>query len=168
MLKACSQAALALMGMAAPAAPPAHTQSLTGNVGSASVSAGESAVEFRTGVNDTGDAAARVHYENDFSGWYQLRVIGSFSQPDGEDWNFRALTVDSWHQWAEEADDNSAFNGGFRLGYSLAGGGPDEAQVRLTLTDKFADGWEWRVSVIGEVVAARAAKAASTSRRARS
>jgi hypothetical protein len=31
------------------------------------------------------------------------------------------------------------------------GGGPDEAQVRLTLTDKFAEGWEWRANLIGEI-----------------
>ena len=131
---------------------PANAQSLTGNVGSAGVSAGESAVEVRSGINDTGDVAARVHYEHAFSDWYQLRVIGSFSQPDGEDWSFRALTFENWFQWAEEADDNSGFNGGFRLGYAFAdGGGPDEARARLTLTDKFADGWEWRVNLIGEV-----------------
>lgn len=58
---------------------PAHAQSLTGNVGLASVSSGESAVEVRFGFGENGSAAARVHYQYAFTDWYQLRVIGSFS-----------------------------------------------------------------------------------------
>ena len=66
--------------------------------------------------------------------------------------DFRGLTFENWFQWAEEADDASGFNGGIRASYTFVdGGGPDEAQVRLTLTDKFADGWEWRANLIGEV-----------------
>lgn len=130
---------------------PANAQSLTGNVGSANISAGESAVEVRTGLGDNGDAGARLHYDHAFSDNYQLRVIGSFSRPDSADWDFSGLTFENWFQWAEEAPDASGFNGGLRLGYTFVdGGGPDEAQVRLTLTDKFADDWEWRANLIGE------------------
>lgn len=152
MLSIFSSVPPVLLGLLALGALPANAQSLTASVGSADVSAGESAVEVRTGLNDNGDAAARVHYEHAFLDWYKFRVIGSFSQPDGEDWNFRALTFENWLQWAEEADDKTGFNGGFRLAYAFAdGGGPDEAQARLNLTDKFADGWEWRANLIGRV-----------------
>lgn len=138
--------------LAALGALPAHAQSLTGNVGSADVSSGESAVEVRLGFGDSGDAAARVHYEHALTDWYQLRVIGSFSQVEGEDWDFHALTFENWLQWAEEAGDNSGFNGGVRFAYAFAdGGGPDQFATRLTLTDKFADGWEWRANLIGEI-----------------
>lgn len=151
MLKTFSEVAL-LLGLAVFGVLPANAQSLTGNVGSANISAGESAVEVRTGFSDNGDASARIHYEHAFSNSYQLRVIGSFSQPDSADWDFSRLTFENWFQWAEEADDTSGFNGGLRVAYTFAdGSGPDEAQVRLTLTDKFADRWEWRANLIGDV-----------------
>jgi len=132
----------------------ASAQSLTGNVGSAGVTDGERAIEARIGADEDGNAASRVHYDYSFTGWYQFRVVGSFSQPDGEDWDFSALTVENWFQWSEEADDNSGFNGGFRFAYGFADDrGPDEAEVRFTATDKFGDGWEWRGNLIGEMEA---------------
>lgn len=131
---------------------PAHGQSLTGNVGSAAITAGESASELRFGLNDEGDAAARVHYEYAFSETYQLRIIGSFSRPDDQDWGFRGLTFENWLQWAEEARNGEGFNGGIRLAYTFAeSGDPDEAALRFTFTDKFADGWEWRANAIAGV-----------------
>ncbi|WP_306251624.1 hypothetical protein [Parvularcula sp. IMCC14364] len=131
---------------------PAHAQSLTGNVGSAGVTDGEQAFEARLGINDDGDAASRIHYDYSFNDWYQLRIIVSFSQPDGEDWDYTGITFENWLQWREEADDNSSFNGGLRFAYGFADdGGPDEAEVRLTITDKFAGVWEWRANIIGEV-----------------
>lgn len=133
---------------------PAHAQSLTGNVGSAGVTDGERGIETRFGIDDDGNAASRVHYDHSFTDWYQLRVIGAFSQPDGGDWDYRGFTIENWFQWSEEASDNSGFNGGLRLSYGYADNdGPDEVEVRLTLTDKFADGWEWRANVIGELEA---------------
>ncbi len=151
MLKTCSDITL-ILGLAVLGVLPAHAQSLTGNVGSANISAGERSVEVRAGFGDNGDAGARIHYEHAFSGSYQLRVIGSFSQPDSADWDFTGLTFENRFQWAEEADDSSGFNGGLRLAYTFADGkGPDEAHVRLTLTDKFADHWEWRANLIGEI-----------------
>ena len=136
------------------AATPTYAQSLTGNVGSAGVTDGEQAFEARIGFNDDGDAAGRVHYDYSFNDWYQLRIIGSFSQPDGEDWDYTGITFENWFQWREEADDNSIFNGGLRFAYGFADdGGPDEAEVRFTITDKFADGWEWRTNVIAEIEA---------------
>ena len=132
--------------------PEAKAQSLTGNVGSAGISDGEQSVETRFGINDAGDAAARIHYDYAATGWYQLLLISSFSRPDDEDWDFSAFTVENWLQWSEEARSGEGFNGGFRLAYGFAdGGGPDEAEVRLTITDKFAGAWEWRANAIGEV-----------------
>ena len=62
--------------------------------------------------------------------------------------------MENWLQWSEEASDNSGFNGGLRFAYAFADdGGPDEAEVRFTLTDKFADGWEWRTNLIAEMEA---------------
>lgn len=132
----------------------ATAQSLTGNVGSAGISDGERALEARIGVDEEGNAGARIHYDYSFTGWYQLRLIGSFSQPDGGDWDYSAFTVENWFQWSEEASDNSGFNGGLRFAYGFADdGGPDEAEVRLTATDKFAGPWEWRANLIGEIEA---------------
>jgi len=73
----------------------ASAQSLTGNVGSAGISDGEQAIEARVGLNDAGDAGARVHYDYSFTDWYQLRVITSFSRPDGDDIDFSSFTVSS-------------------------------------------------------------------------
>lgn len=130
----------------------AQGQSLTGNVGSAGITKGEQSFETRFGISDVGDSAGRVHYDYAFTGWYQLRLIGSFSRPDGDDLDFSGLTVENWFQWSEEADDNSGFNGGLRFAYTYSDQGePDEAEVRLTATDKFADGWEWRANLIGEL-----------------
>lgn len=152
MIRTLSQYTPALLGLAALASLPAHAQSLTGSVGSANISVGESAIEVRAGLGDNGHAAARFSYEHAFSDWYQLRVIGSFSQSDGQDWDFGALTLENWFQWAEEAQDGTGFNGGLRLAYAFADGdGPDEVALRLTFTDKFAEEWEWRANLIGEV-----------------
>jgi hypothetical protein len=130
----------------------ANAQSLTGNVGSAAITQGERGIEARVGFNDNGDAGARVHFDYGFTDWYQLRTIASFSQPDGGDWAYSALTLENWFQWREEGSDGSGFNGGLRVAYSFQdGGGPDEAEVRLTLTDRFAGDWEWRANVIGEI-----------------
>lgn len=131
----------------------ASAQSLTGNVGSAGVTDGERGVEARIGFDDDGNLGSRVHYDHSFTGWYQLRLIGSFSQPDGGDFEFRSFTIENWLQWSEEADDNSGFKGGLRFAYGFADDSDDtdEAQVRLTVTDKFADGWEWRTNVIAEM-----------------
>ena len=132
----------------------ASAQSLTGNVGSAGVTDGERALEARLGVDGDGNAGSRAHFDYAFTDWYQLRLITSFSQPDDEDWDFSSFTVENWLQWSEEANDNSGFNGGLRFAYGLADdGGPDEAEVRFTLTDKFADVWEWRTNVIAEMEA---------------
>ncbi len=131
---------------------PAHAQSLTGNVGSAGVSKGEQSVEARFGADEDGNAGSRIHYDNAFTEWYQLRLIGAFSQPDDGDWDVSSLTVENWFQWSEEASDNSGFNGGVRFAYGFdQNGGPDEAEVRLTVTDKFADDWEWRANLIAEM-----------------
>ena len=127
----------------------AAAQSLTGNVGSAGVSEGERAAEARVGFDDAGNAAARVQYEQAFSGWYQLRAIAVFRQPEDGGWDYSGLTVENWFQWAEESRDGAGFNGGLRLAYTLADGdGGDEAAARLTLTDRFAEGWEWRANLI--------------------
>lgn len=131
-----------------------HAQSLTGNVGSAGVSKGEQSVEARLGVDEDGNAGSRIHYDNAFTDWYQFRLLAAFSQPDGEDWDVSSLTVENWLQWREEADDNTGFNGGIRFAYGFAqDGGPDEAEIRLTVTDTFADGWEWRANLIAEMEA---------------
>lgn len=132
----------------------AWSQSLTGNVGSAGISAGERSVEWRAGMDDGGNLASRVHFDQAINGWYQFRVIGSFERPDGEAWDYTGLTVENWFQWSEERNDNSGFNGGFRLSYGLADDtGPDEIEARLTLTDKFAGDWEWRANIIAEAEA---------------
>ncbi len=132
----------------------AEAQSLTGNVGSAGVTDGERAVEFRAGLDDENNVASRIHYDHSFSDWYQLRLIGRFSRPEDENWDFTSFTVENWFQWSEEASDGQGFNGGLRFAYAFADdGGPDEAEVRLTVTDKFASGWEWRANLIGEVEA---------------
>ncbi|MEM1105213.1 MAG: hypothetical protein AAGH87_02400 [Pseudomonadota bacterium] len=129
-------------------------QSLTGNVGSAGITQGDQSAELRLGIDSDGNAGGRVHYDYAFAEWYKLRLIGAFSQPDGEDWSFSALTVENWLQWSEEAGDGTGFHGGLRLAYGFADdGGPDEAQARLTLTDKFGEGWEWRSNLIGELEA---------------
>lgn len=132
--------------------PVCAAQSLTGNVGSAGISEGEKSLETRFGINDAGDAGARLHYDYAATGWYQLRLITSFSRPEDKDWDFSAFTVENWFQWSEEARSGEGFNGGIRLAYGFAdGGGPDEAEVRLTVTDKFAGAWEWRANAIAEV-----------------
>ena len=131
-----------------------EAQSLTGNVGSAGISDGERGVEARLGLDGDGNASSRIHYDHSFTDWYQLRLIGSFSRPDGGDWDTSSFTVENWLQWSEENSDKSGFNGGIRFAYGFADdGGPDEAEVRLTITDKFADAWEWRANVIAEMEA---------------
>ena len=131
----------------------ANAQSLAGNVGSAGVTDGERGVEFRIGIDDDGNSGSRIHYDHSFTGWYQLRTIASFSRPDSSQMDFSSLTLENWFQWSEEKKDNSGFHGGIRFAYGISDGGPDEAEVRLTLTDKFADGWEWRTNLIGELEA---------------
>jgi hypothetical protein len=132
--------------------PAANAQSLTGNVGSAAITQGERAVESRVGFDNQGNAAFRLQFEYAITDWYQLRVIGAFSRPDDEGWNYTATTLENWFQWREEAEDDSGFNGGVRIAYTFNDDdGPDEVALRLTLTDKFADGWEWRANLIGEI-----------------
>ncbi len=139
-----------LAGLAFPAI--AWGQSLTGNVGSAGISSGEQSIEIRAGIDAEGNLASRVHYNQAFSAWYQLSVIAAFERPEGGDFDFSGLTLENWLQWSEEAKDQSGFNGGLRLAYTFAeGGGPDEAEVRLTLTDSFAGSWEWRANAIAEI-----------------
>lgn len=146
---------LALIGSAFGAvllSSPAQAQSLTGNVGSAAINQGERAVESRIGFDSDGNAAFRFQGEYAFTDWYQLRVIGAFSRPDDGDWSYSATTFENWFQWREEAEDASGFNGGVRIAYTFSDDdGPDEVALRLTLTDKFADGWEWRANLIGEI-----------------
>lgn len=146
--------AACLLALAAAFSPAALAQSLTGNVGSADVSAGERAYEFRIGISEEGDIGSRAHFDVAFNDWYQLRTIAAFAQPDAEDWEFRGLTFENWFQWREEGEDGSGYNGGLRLAYTFAEGSrTDEVAARLTLTDKLADGWEWRANLIGEIEA---------------
>ena len=127
-------------------------QSLTGNVGSAGISPGDRSVEVRAGMDDAGNLASRVHYDQALTGWYQVRLIAAFERPDEGDTDFTGLTFENWFQWSEENSDGSGFNGGARFAYTFSdGGGPDEAEFRLTLTDKFASSWEWRANVIAEM-----------------
>ena len=147
------QPVLIVVGLSALAALPAQAQSLTGNVGSAAITAGDSAAEVRFGINSSDQIDARLHYEFAPSEWYQLRVIGAFNQPGGADWDFSALTLENWLQWADESSDGTGFNGGIRFAYSFADDGPDEVETRLTLTDRFTRGWEWRANLIGEMEA---------------
>lgn len=130
----------------------ASGQSLTGNVGSAGISAGNRSVEVRAGIDDEGNLGSRIHYDQALTGWYQFRVIAAFRRPDTGEADFSGLTLENWFQWSEEGTDNAGFNGGLRLAYTLTDDGePDEAAVRLTLTDKFADVWEWRANAIAEI-----------------
>ena len=59
----------------------AWSQSLTGNVGSAGISEGSRSIEFRTGFDDDGNLAGRIHYDQALTGWYQFRVIGAVRKP---------------------------------------------------------------------------------------
>lgn len=127
----------------------AGAQSLTGNVGSANITAGDRAAEIRLGTDDTGLVQGRLHMEHAFSGWYQLRAIAAFRKPDDADWDYSGLTLENWFQWAEEGKDDRGINGGLRLAYTWSDGGDaDEVAARLTLTDRFADNWEWRANII--------------------
>jgi len=127
-------------------------QSLTGNAGSANISPDDRAVELRIGTPGGGEAQSRVHVEQAFSGWYKLRVIAAFNHPEDSAWDYRGLTFENWLQWAEEASEGTGFNGGLRLSYTFSEDGrPDEAAVRLTLTDKFASAWEWRANLIAGI-----------------
>lgn len=129
----------------------AEAQSLTGNVGSANVGGGDRSAEARLGIDETGSAASRLHYEYAFSDWYQLRTIASFRRPDDGEWSYSGLTLENWFQWAEEGANNKGFNGGVRLAYTFTENDrPDTLAVRVTLTDRFASGWEWRANVIAE------------------
>ncbi len=127
----------------------AHAQSLTGNVGSANISAGERSVEARIGIDEDSVAQSRVHYEQSLAGWYKLRLIAGFRKPDGGDWDYSSITAENWVQWASESKTGEGFNGGLRVSYTVSDGDrPDGAALRLTLTDKFADVWEWRANAI--------------------
>lgn len=127
----------------------AQAQSLTGNAGSANITAGDRAAEFRTGIDDEGNVQSRVHIEQAFTGWYQLRAIAAFRQPDGGAWDYSGVTLENWFQWSEESSDDTGFNGGLRLAYTFTpDGAPDEVAARLTLTDRFAGNWEWRANLI--------------------
>ena len=139
---------LLLAAFMATASSVSSAQSLTGNVGSANIATGERAAEVRVGLDDEHVARARLHYEQAFTEWYQLRAITSFRKRDGESWDYTGLTLENWFQWASEANDRSGFNGGFRLAYTFADEGPGEVAVRLSLTDRFADNWEWRANLI--------------------
>lgn len=127
-------------------------QSLTGNVGSAGISAGDRSVEARAGIDDEGNLGSRIHYDQALTGWYQFRVIAAFERPDAGEADFSGVTLENWFQWSEESSDGKGFNGGVRFAYTLTDDGePDEAAVRLTLTDKFAGVWEWRANAIAEM-----------------
>ncbi len=129
----------------------AAAQSLTGNVGSAGISPGDRSVEARAGMDEEGNLASRIHYDQALNGWYQVRVIAAFERPDAGDTEFSGLTVENWFQWSEESNDGTGFNGGLRFAYTRSEDGEaDEAAIRLTLTDKFASGWEWRANLIAE------------------
>ncbi len=146
--------AVCAIPMAASQAGFANAQSLTGNVGSANITAGERSAEARFGMDDEGGAQSRAHYEQSLTGWYKLRLIASFRKPDGGDWDYSGLTAENWLQWASESKTGQGFNGGLRVSYTVSDGDrPDAAALRLTLTDKFADVWEWRANAIAEVEA---------------
>lgn len=130
----------------------AWSQSLTGNVGSAGITSGDRSIELRTGIDDTGTLASRLHYDQALTGWYQFRVIAAFEKPDGASMEYNGVTLENWLQWSEEGDDGSGLNAGARLSYTVSEGTePDEAEIRLTLTDRFSEGWEWRANAIGEI-----------------
>lgn len=133
------------------AAGAAHAQSLTGNVGSANIGAGEQSVEGRVGIEESGNAQGRFHYEYGFSDWYQLRTIAAFRKPEDGDWTFSGLTFENWFQWSEEGADRKGFNGGARLAYTFSDDNrPDTLAFRVTITDRFAGVWEWRTNLIAE------------------
>ena len=77
---------LLLAAFMATASSVSSAQSLTGNVGSANIATGERAAEVRVGLDDEHVARARLHYEQAFTEWYQLRAITSFRKRDGESW----------------------------------------------------------------------------------
>jgi len=130
----------------------ASAQSLTGNVGSANITAGDRAAEARLGMNDEGAAQSRFHYEQAFSERYQLRVIAAFRKTDDQDWDYSGLTFENWFQWSTESKSGDGFNGGLRLGYTFSDQGrPDEAALRVALTDRFAKNWEWRANLIAGI-----------------
>ena len=130
----------------------ANAQSLTGNVGSAGINPGEQAAEWRIGVDDKGSARSRIHYERAPTDWYQLRAIASFRRDDGDTWDYSGFTLENWFQWAAEKSDGAGFNGGLRLAYTFAdGAASDDLTVRFTMTDRFADDWEWRANMLAQV-----------------
>ena len=130
----------------------ASAQSLSGNVGSANITAGDRAAEARLGIGDEGAAQSRFHFEQAFSDWYQLRVIAAFRKPDDQDWDYSGVTFENWFQWSAESKSGDGFNGGLRLGYTFSGQDrPDEAALRVTLTDRFTKDWEWRANLIAGI-----------------
>lgn len=146
--------ALCSISLALSHAELANAQSLTGNVGSANITEGDRSVEARIGTDEAGTIQSRVHVEQSFAGWYKLRLIAGFSKPEEGDWDYSGVTAENWFQWASESKTGEGFNGGLRLSYTVSNGDrPDSAAVRMTLTDKFADAWEWRANAIAGVEA---------------
>lgn len=128
-------------------ATPALAQSLTGNVSSPNISAGDRGVESRTGMDNEGNLAGRVHYDQAFSGWYKLRFIGAYSRKDGSSVDFSGVTLENWLQWTEESSDGSGISTGATFSYTLPdGAGPDKSAFGLLLADRFAQKWEWRAN----------------------
>lgn len=125
----------------------ATAQSLTGSVSSANITRGEGKIEARYGVNDEGSAASRLHAQYAFTDWCRLRVIVAATDRVGEGWRHGSTALESHFQWAEEAVDQSGFNGGLRVGYtSRPDGRDDTVGAVLIVTDRFAGPWEWRAN----------------------
>lgn len=128
-------------------ATPVWAQSLTGNVSSPKISAGDRGVESRTGIDDEGNMAGRVHYDQAFSGWYKMRLIGAYQRKDGASLDFSGVTFENWLQWTEESSDGSGMNTGATLSYTLSDGAKaDKTAFGLLLSDRFAQSWEWRAN----------------------
>jgi len=100
----------------------ANARSLEGNTGSANISAGERAAEFRLGVDGAAIARSRAHYEQRLSECHQFRAIAGFRKPEGEGWDFSGLTLGNGLQWSTQGRAGEGFNGGLRLAYLFADG----------------------------------------------
>ncbi len=130
-----------------------------GNVGSASVNAGEFATEQRVGfLRDDKSRSKdqrfqmRQHFDYGVNDWYALRFNIAQDRLNGENLDISSYAVENRFQLIEARD--HGFDAGFRFSYVHRSddSSPDEIDVRLVATgylDKQKQ-WAWRHNTVME------------------
>lgn len=108
------------------------------------IDAGDQSAEYRASY-ETGDSsdslfAHRLHYQYALNGAVRARIVGNQQRRRGDNWDYRATTVEL--QWQYRESEDGGWDGAFRLENQFGDGKPDLFRLAWAVRKEVGRHWQ--------------------------